>query len=169
MVEVVRGSVLDQDVEAIVNAANTTMRGGGGIDGVIHQAAGPRLLDELRRVARQGCPTGEVVVTAGFDTGFRFILHTPGPIWRGGKVGEPDLLASCYRNCLRRADELGVRSLAFPSISTGTYGYPLEAAARLALVTIRATMLQVSSVQRVVFAMYGAIEYATFREALAER
>jgi len=161
-IEIVRGSLLDQDVDAIVNAANTMMRGGGGIDGAIHRAAGPKLLLELQKVAPRGCRTGEVVVTGGHATPFKFILHTPGPIWRGGGANEDDLLASCYRKSVERAAELGVRSLAFPSISTGAYGFPIDRAAPIAL---RAVREGDAKLDRIVFAMFGAHEHQAFLDA----
>lgn len=161
-IEVVRGSLLDQDVEAIVNAANTAMRGGGGIDGAIHRAAGRELLNELMRVAPHGARTGQVVVTPGFLTGFRYILHTPGPIWRGGLNREPDLLAACYRNATVEAERLGVKALGFPSISTGIYGFPIERAAPIALQAIREAA---NDLDRIVLAMFGEREYEVFSRA----
>ena len=129
-VSVFQGSILDVDAEAIVNAANTSLLGGGGVDGVIHRAAGPGLREECRKFG--GCPTGEVRVTGAHDLPFRYILHTVGPIWRGGEAGEEELLASCYRSCLAEARRLEIASLAFPAISTGAYSYPVEKAARVA-------------------------------------
>ncbi|AIE85066.1 macro domain-containing protein [Fimbriimonas ginsengisoli] len=158
-IEVVRGSLLEQDVEAIVNAANTAMRGGSGIDGAIHRAAGKELIGELMRVAPHGAKAGKVVVTPGFKTGFRYIFHTAGPIWRGGLNGEPALLADCYRNATLEAERLGVRTLGFCSISTGVYSYPLERAAPIALNTVRETA---TNLDRVVFAMFGEKEYEVF-------
>lgn len=165
LIEVVRGSLLDQDVEAIVNAANTSMRGGSGLDGAIHRAAGRELMDELTRVAPHGAKTGQIVVTPGFATGFRFILHTPGPVWQGGTKGEQELLSTCYRNAVLTAERLGVKSLGFASISTGVYRYPLSEAAPLALKTIMET---ITSIDRVGFAMYGAEEHDAFADALAK-
>lgn len=166
---VVGGSVLDQDADAIVNAANTFMRGGGGVDGAIHDAAGPGLLEELQRVAPNGAETGTVVVTSGHDLPHRFIFHTPGPRWSGGDRGEPKLLASCYSTCLERGSSLGIARLAFCSISTGIYGYPLAAAAEVALRTTR-EYLQANpetSLRFVIFAMFGQQEHAVFHAALA--
>lgn len=169
-ITVVRGSVLDQDVDAIVNAANTAMRGGGGVDGAIHRAAGPGLLEELIRVAPHGAPTGTAVLTRGHNLKQPYIIHTPGPVWRGGHHGEPDLLASCYRSCLETAERQGLQSLAFCSISTGVYGYPLEQAAPLALGVVRDYLRAHpnTSIRRVVFAMFGEKEYEVFSQALAK-
>lgn len=163
-IEVVRGSLLKQDVEAIVNAANTSMRGGSGLDGAVHRAAGRELMQELMRVAPHGAMTGKIVVTPGFASGFKFILHTPGPVWRGGTEGEPELLADCYRNAILAAESLSVTSLGFASISTGVYRYPLDQAAPLA---IRTVIQAATTLERVVFAMFGEAEYDEFSRALA--
>lgn len=167
-IEVVRGSVTDQDVDAIVNAANTSMRGGGGIDGRIHRAAGPSMMEELIRIAPHGAKTGTVVVTGGHNLKQRFVFHTPGPVWNGGAKGEPELLASCYRSCVDEADRRGLPSIAFCSISTGIYGYPIDRAASIAIETVK-DFLQAhpeTPLRRVVFAMYGADEYEVFAKAL---
>ena len=169
-IEIVQGSVLDQDVDAIVNAANTAMRGGGGVDGAIHKAAGRQLMNELIRVAPHGAKTGTAVLTKGFALKQPYIIHTPGPVWNGGRSGEAELLASSYRSCLEKAEAQGLTSLAFCSISTGVYRYPLEQAAPLAL----RTMLEYlnahpdTSLERVVFALYQTGEYEVFRAAWEE-
>ena len=167
----VRGSVLDQEVEAILNAANMGMRGGGGLDGAVHHAAGPGLLAELREKAPSGAPTGSVVVTGGHETRFRYLLHTPGPVWKGGSRGESDALAACYRNALDAAHDLGLSSLGLPSISTGIFGYPLDLAAPVATETVREWIAanEATTLARVVFAMYGAEEYRIFGKALDVR
>ena len=166
----VRGSVLEQDVDAVLNAANTGMRGGGGLDGAVHRAAGPGLLEELRLKAPSGAPTGAVIVTEGYASGFRHLLHTPGPVWKGGSKGEPDALAACYRNALDAAHDLGLTSLGLPSISTGIYGYPLYKAAPVAVATVREWVDAhgETSLVRVVFAMFGGEEYAQFKKALGD-
>ena len=129
----VQGSITDQEADAIVNAANTAMRGGGGVDGAIHAGAGREMMDELRRVAPNGARTSEVVTTEGYRLPARYVLHVAGPVWNGGGGGEAEKLALCYRNAIARAEELDLTSLAFPSISTGIYGYPIDRAAPVAL------------------------------------
>ena len=169
-VEVVHGGVVEQDVEAIVNAANTAMRGGGGVDGVIHRAAGRGLMDELRKVAPNGAKTGSAVLTGGHNLKQPYILHTPGPVWKGGANHEPDKLASCYRSCLELADKKGLQSIAFCSIATGIYSYPLDQAAPLAVRTVAEylTAHPDTSLTRVVFAMYQQGEFTIFSKALDE-
>ena len=164
-IEVVRGSLLDQDVEIIVNAANTAMRGGGGIDSAIHQAAGLNLLEELKLVAPEGAQTGDVIVTGAHNLPFKHIFHTAGPIWSDGRHKESQLLATCYRNCILKANELGVKRLGFCSISTGVYRYPILKASKVAIKTVLETETDLDTV---IFAMYGAEEYAVFRRTLAE-
>jgi O-acetyl-ADP-ribose deacetylase (regulator of RNase III) len=152
--EAVLGDITQQDVDAIVNAANSTLLGGGGVDGAIHRAAGPELLAECRTLG--GCPTGEARITRGYRLPARWVIHTVGPVWHGGGHGEPELLRRCYADSLAMAAERLLHSVAFPCISTGAYGYPAEPAARIAVETVRAAVAQPTSLRLVRFVCFGA-------------
>ena len=145
----VLGDITAEDVDAIVNAANHTLLGGGGVDGAIHRAAGLELVEYCRTLG--GCETGQAKVTPGFNLTARWVIHTVGPVWHGGGHGEPELLASCYRESLARADEVEAATVAFPAISTGVFGYPVEAAAAIAVEALRSTPTQVNEVRLVAF------------------
>ena len=166
--ELVVGDITEQRVDAIANAANSALRGGGGVDGAIHRAAGPKLLAELVERYPKGTPTGTAVATAAHDLPARWVLHAVGPIWRGGRHGEAELLADTYRACLRLADELGAASLAFPAISMGIYGYPAHPAARIALGTVAEHLRAETGLSVVRFVLFSDETYERFAAALAE-
>lgn len=164
--ELARGDITRERVDAIANAANEALRGGGGVDGAIHRAAGPELLEELRRRYPDGTPTGTAVATEGHDLPARWVLHAVGPIWRGGGHGEPELLAGAYRSCLRLADELGARSVAFPAISMGIYGYPPPEGAGVAVRTVEEYLRGETQVELVRFVLFSEETYDLFADAL---
>ena len=163
-IEILRGDITKLDVDAIVNAANTTLLGGGGVDGAIHRAAGPELLAECRTLG--GCRPGEAKITRGYRLPARFVIHTVGPIWRGGKHGEPETLANCYRNSLQLAVENEIKTLAFPAISCGAYGYPIKEAAQIAFKATREFLAVSDNPQKVIFVVWGEDVYDAYREAL---
>jgi O-acetyl-ADP-ribose deacetylase len=163
---VVQGDITRQDVDAIANAANQSLMGGGGVDGAIHRAAGPELLAECRQLG--GCPTGQAKITRGYNLPARWIIHTVGPVWHGGQHHEDELLASCYRNSLALAVEYDIRTLAFPAISAGVYGFPLERATRIAIATVKAALAHSPVVEQVRFICFSDKAYRVYQSVLAE-
>lgn len=164
-IEAVHGDITHQHVDAIVNAANRTLLGGAGVDGAIHRAAGPELLDACRALG--GCPTGEARLTRGYRLRARYVIHTVGPVWSGGRSGEPGLLRSCYVAALRLAAAHGLGSVAFPSISTGAYRYPIAQAARVAVTTVREELSRPTPVELVRFVCFSAGDLEAYRRLLA--
>jgi O-acetyl-ADP-ribose deacetylase len=163
-IELTRGDITKLKVDAIVNAANTSLLGGGGVDGAIHRAAGPALLAECRTLG--GCPTGDARITRGYLLPAKFVLHTVGPVWRGGQHGEAELLASCYRVCFKLAHANRIRTVAFPAISCGVYGYPIPDAARVAVRETRAALLATNDIERVLFACFTQEVFDAYQAAL---
>jgi len=163
-VSLVLGDITEQRVDAIVNAANTSLLGGGGVDGSIHRAAGPQLLRECRSLG--GCETGQAKVTKGYALPAKYVIHTVGPVWRGGKAGEDELLRKCYRNSLTLADKYRVKSIAFPSISTGAYGFPIIRAARIATSTVREHLSGHTNIEEAIFVCFLRPDYDVYRAEL---
>ncbi len=164
-ISIVEGDITKLNVDAIVNAANNSLLGGGGVDGAIHCAAGPKLLDEC--ITLNGCETGDAKITGGYNLPARHVIHTVGPIWRGGNNGEPEKLASCYRKSMEVAVANGVQTIAFPAISTGVYGYPLEEAAQIAVSQVVECLNEMPSIKNVTFVLFGAKNYDIYKAILS--
>lgn len=165
-IEIIEGDITRMDVDAIVNAANTSLLGGGGVDGAIHRAAGPELLEETRKIG--GCPTGEARVTKGYRLPARWVIHTVGPIWSGGTRNEDNLLTKCYANSLKAAAGIGAVTVAFPSISTGAYRFPLERAVRIALNETKSFLQDNLTIKKVSFVCFGKEVYRAYQQAFKE-
>ena len=166
IIEIIEGDITKQDVDAIVNAANNSLLGGGGVDGAIHRAAGPQLLAETRTIG--GCPTGEARVSGGYNLPAKWVIHTVGPIWRGGDNNEDALLGSCYKNCFSMAMDMGIKSMAFPSISTGVYGFPLERATRIALGETKLVVDSGAEFDKLLFVCFSERVFNTYNKVYQE-
>jgi O-acetyl-ADP-ribose deacetylase (regulator of RNase III) len=168
----VKGDITRIETDAIVNAANPTLMGGGGVDGAIHRAGGPKILEECKRIRAaewpEGLPTGKAVITSGGNLKAKYVIHTVGPIWHGGNHGEPELLAESYSNCLRLAVSRGLRTIAFPSVSTGAYGYPIEKASRVALTIVKEFLEKEDKVDKVEFVLFSEHDLKVYMEAAKE-
>ena len=164
-IEVVQGDITILAVDAIVNAANSTLLGGGGVDGAIHRAAGPQLKEECALL--NGCQTGDAKITGGYALPAKHVIHTVGPVWHGGTVGEPEKLRSCYRRCFEVAHAHGIRSIAFPAISAGVYGYPMDAACEIAMTEAKTSLARFPEIERVVFVPFGAAAEKIYRTTFA--
>ncbi len=165
-IDIIDADITRQHVDAIVNAANSSLLGGGGVDGAIHRTAGPQLLAECRTLG--GCPTGEAKITKGYNLPAKHVIHTVGPVWHGGNNNEDQLLENCYRNSLKLALEHGLKTIAFPSISTGIYGFPIERASRIAARTVKAFLENEEGVEKVIFVCFGQRDYQVYQEAVKE-
>jgi len=171
-IRLVQGDITDQDADAVVNAANPSLMGGGGVDGAIHRRGGPAILEECKRIRQKewpgGLAAGKAVITTGGSMKARHVIHTVGPVWSGGRSGEPAALAECYSNSLRIAAQNGLRSVAFPSISTGAYGYPVREASRVALKAVKSYVESEGTPGEVAFVLYSENDFKTYMEALEE-
>ena len=164
-IELIEGDITKLDVDAIVNAANSSLLGGGGVDGAIHYAAGPQLVEECAKLG--GCPTGEAKLTKGYRLPARHVIHTVGPIWQGGNNGEPEKLANCYRNSMQIAADNGFETIAFPAISTGVYGYPKEEAAQIAINQVIECLNKMPGIKKVTFVLFGRKNFDIYTDILS--
>jgi len=168
----IHGDITDMDTDAIVNAANSTLMGGGGVEGAIHRKGGPKILEECKRIRKterpEGLPTGKAVITSGGNLKAKYVIHTVGPIWRGGNSGEPELLADAYRNSLKLAATKGLETIAFPSISTGVYGYPIEKACQIVLKTVKEFLEKEDHIAKVVFVLFSAHDFEVYKKTVKE-
>jgi O-acetyl-ADP-ribose deacetylase (regulator of RNase III) len=164
-IEIIEGDITKQEVDAIVNAANTSLLGGGGVDGAIHRAAGPELLEETRKIG--GCPTGEARVSNGYRLPARWVIHTVGPVWAGGHKNEENLLANCYKNSLKAAVENSVKTIAFPSISTGAYRFPLNRATEIAMIETKGFLETDKTIEKVIFVCFGEKVLKNYQDVFA--
>ena len=170
-IESILGDITTLNVDAIVNAANSSLMGGGGVDGAIHNAAGPKLLDECIKIAKsrlpnEPCPAGEAVITGAGELPAKYVIHTVGPVWRGGNKGEPELLASCYRKSLLLAQENNIESIAFPNISTGIFGYPKDKAAEVAINTVKETLIETPGIRKVIFVCFDKENFSLYQSKI---
>jgi O-acetyl-ADP-ribose deacetylase (regulator of RNase III) len=172
MICLVQGDITNMDTDAIVNAANSSLMGGGGVDGAIHRKGGPKILEECKRIRAtelpEGLPTGKAAITSGGNLKARHVIHTVGPVWRGGNHDEPRMLAEAYRNSLKLAASNGLRTIAFPSISTGAYGFPIEKASRIAITTVKEFIEEGDKLQKIVFVLFTERDLQIYREGIAE-
>jgi O-acetyl-ADP-ribose deacetylase (regulator of RNase III) len=171
-IRIVRGDITEQNTDAIVNAANSSLMGGGGVDGAIHRKGGPKILEECKKIREtewhEGLPTGKTVITTGGNLKAKYVIHTVGPIWRGGKHGEPELLAEAYRNSLKTAVSRGLKTIAFPSISTGAYGYPMKEASNVALKTIKEFLEKEDKLGEVILVFFTQFSLETCEKTAKE-
>jgi O-acetyl-ADP-ribose deacetylase (regulator of RNase III) len=165
-IKIIQGDITKQAVDAIVNAANSSLLGGGGVDGAIHRAAGPKLLEECKPL--NGCPTGEAKITKGYNLPANYVIHTVGPVWHGGNKNEDELLSNCYQNSLQLAVENDIQTIAFPAISTGAYGFPIERATKIALHTTRDFLEENESIEEVVFVCFSDRDYRIYQQLFEE-
>lgn len=172
IIRIVQGDITEQETDAIVNAANSSLMGGGGVDGAIHRKGGPKILEECKKIREtewpDGLPTGKAVITSGGNLKAKYVIHTVGPVWRGGKYGEPELLAEAYRNSLRLAVSRGLKTIAFPAISTGAYGYPMEEAAEIALKTVKEFLENEDKLEEVVFVLFTSSSFRVYERKARE-